>query len=149
EIIGTVVIPGAVMALLFVLPLLGHGRMRKVGHALGVVVIVGLLTSVGLLTFLAFRADAENMEFQDEEAKARKLAQRAVQLAHDGIPEEGGRWLLRGDPKTRGWELFKQNCAGCHSYTSSDPGIPSLADESKSKFKASDLGDYASEKWIR
>src|SRR5439155_25228307 len=122
--------------------LLGHGGMRRFGHAVGVVVILGLLTSVGLLTFLALRADEESERFQEDSTKAHKLAQRAVQLAHQGIPEEGGRFLLRNDPKTRGWELFKQNCAVCHSYTSSDPDIERIVDESKNKVKPSHLADY-------
>lgn len=58
EIIGTFVIPNAVMALLFLLPLLGFGPMRKFGHAVGVVVIVALLLCVAGLTGLALADDS-------------------------------------------------------------------------------------------
>src|SRR5947209_19624712 len=43
EIIGTVVIPQVAALLLAALPLLGYGRLRVLGHGIGVVVIVGLL----------------------------------------------------------------------------------------------------------
>ncbi len=58
EIIGTFVIPNAAMALLFILPLLGYGAMRKFGHAVGIVVIVSLLLCVGGLTALALADDS-------------------------------------------------------------------------------------------
>src|SRR5437762_8575131 len=40
EIIGTVIIPNAILLLLALLPLFGYGRMRKFGHAFGVLVLV-------------------------------------------------------------------------------------------------------------
>ncbi len=58
EIIGTVVIPAGVGLLLFLLPLLGYGRMRKFGHFFGVLVVVGLLVGAGLMTFLAIADDS-------------------------------------------------------------------------------------------
>ena len=44
--VGTVYIPNGVLLLLFVLPLLGYGRMRKFGHVVGIVVVVALLGAV-------------------------------------------------------------------------------------------------------
>jgi ubiquinol-cytochrome c reductase cytochrome b subunit len=58
EIIGTFVIPNAAMALLFVLPLLGYGAMRKFGHWVGVLVVGSLLVCVGGLTLLALADDS-------------------------------------------------------------------------------------------
>jgi quinol-cytochrome oxidoreductase complex cytochrome b subunit/mono/diheme cytochrome c family protein len=57
EIIGTVVIPQAAAALLFVLPLLGYGWMRRFGHVIGVVVMVALLGGAAALTFQALADD--------------------------------------------------------------------------------------------
>jgi ubiquinol-cytochrome c reductase cytochrome b subunit len=57
EIIGTVVVPNAVGVLLFLLPLFGYGRMRPLGHILGVIVVVGLLTGAAMLTVLALAED--------------------------------------------------------------------------------------------
>src|SRR5437762_9425962 len=49
EIIGTVLIPNGVGALLFLLPLLGFGWMRKFGHAVGIAVVASLLVGVATL----------------------------------------------------------------------------------------------------
>jgi quinol-cytochrome oxidoreductase complex cytochrome b subunit/mono/diheme cytochrome c family protein len=57
EIVGTVLIPTAVGILLFLLPLLGFGKLRRFGHIFGVLVIVGLLAGVGTLTCLAIKDD--------------------------------------------------------------------------------------------
>jgi mono/diheme cytochrome c family protein len=88
--------------------------------------------------------------FQEEVKKAEKLAGRAAQLAMDGVPEAGSRQLLRHDPLTKGHELFKTRCAACHSFTtrSGEKG-DKFEGFVKGDFKASDLGDYASEPWIR
>ncbi len=139
EIIGTVVIPVAAGVLLALLPLLGYGRMRKCGHAVGVMVIVGLLTSVGVLTYKAIAKDRGDQVFQDQIAKSEEHAHRAVQLAAEGIPAEGAVYLLRRDPKTKGAELFTQNCASCHSH----------GDEIKNdKATASDLAGFGTKEWV-
>ncbi len=57
EIIGTVIIPMAAGLVLAVLPLLGYGRFRVLGHVIGVVVIVALLAGVAALTCLAIADD--------------------------------------------------------------------------------------------
>ena len=158
EIIGTVVVPTAVGILLFLLPLLGYGRMRRFGHFFGVLVVVTLLAGAGLLTFLAIADDSPTpilgfggsekaKDLQKDFAAAEAAAKRAVNLAHAGIPQEGGRELLRKDPLTRGKKLFEQNCAVCHKYTA-DPteGFEGFVN---GKFKAPDLGGFATEKWIR
>lgn len=60
EIVGTVVIPQAVGILLFLLPLFGYGRLRPLGHILGVLVVVAFLTGAGMLTYLAVADDMVN-----------------------------------------------------------------------------------------
>jgi quinol-cytochrome oxidoreductase complex cytochrome b subunit/mono/diheme cytochrome c family protein len=57
EILGTLIIPNAVMLLLAVLPLLGIGRMRTFGHVIGVLVVTWLLTGVIALTCVAIAED--------------------------------------------------------------------------------------------
>src|SRR5207248_5189799 len=49
-IVGTVIIPQGAGLLLFVLPLLGIGKMRRFGHVAGVLVVSSLITGVGVLT---------------------------------------------------------------------------------------------------
>jgi ubiquinol-cytochrome c reductase cytochrome b subunit len=65
--IGTFVIPNAAMALLFLLPLLGYGAMRKFGHGVGLVVVIAMLLAVAGLTALAFADDSP--EWAPEAAK--------------------------------------------------------------------------------
>lgn len=143
EIIGTVLIPGLAGLILFVVPLLGYGRMRKFGHIAGIVLIVFTLTGIGTLTVLAIAAD--NAETEDakslrkEKDRAERLAERAIQLATRGIPKEGAVNLLRRDPMTKGGELFKQYCSGCHSHKP----------EFDTGEQASDLAGFGTEKWIR
>jgi ubiquinol-cytochrome c reductase cytochrome b subunit len=162
EIIGTLVIPNAVMLLLFLLPLFGYGKMRDFGHFLGIVVVVALLAGVSVLTFLAIADDsAQPLVFglggsekaQDLHKKFRKAevaAQRAVNLAAYGIPEEGARQLLRADPRTQGPKLFAMNCAGCHRFTAET--LPEEYREilmNGKKYQAADLAGFGTEKWLR
>jgi ubiquinol-cytochrome c reductase cytochrome b subunit len=162
EIIGTVVIPNAVLVVLFLLPLLGYGRMRPFGHVVGVLVIAGLVGSIGVLTYLAAEADRKPPElstrevdklgpkekghydkaklFHDELDKAEVLASRAIQLAGEGIPAEGAVYLLRRDPLTKGKELFGQHCAVCHSHG---------GDFKTDKATASDLNGFGTKEWVR
>jgi ubiquinol-cytochrome c reductase cytochrome b subunit len=160
EIIGTVVIPNAVLVLLFILPLLGYGWMRPVGRVVGVLVVGGVIVGAGALTYLAMAADraprlsAEEiaklqgterqqvekaMLFHEQLAAADQLAQRAIDLAGEGIPPEGAIDLLRRDPLTRGPDLFRQNCAVCHTY-----GTEMQSDRAS----ASDLAGFGTKEWI-
>jgi ubiquinol-cytochrome c reductase cytochrome b subunit len=139
EIIGTVVIPTGVGLLLALLPLLGFGRMRRFGHAIGIVVIVLLLAGAGFLTVQAIAKDRGDEDLNKEQKKADMFAGRAIELAGAGIPAEGPVDLLRHDPLTAGPKLFQDNCAGCHNY-----GTEFHGDQAK----ASDLADFGTKKWV-
>jgi ubiquinol-cytochrome c reductase cytochrome b subunit len=143
EIIGTVIIPNAVLVLLALLPLLGYGWMRPVGRICGIIVVAGLLISVAMLTGLAVWADRADTEsartFRKEQTKADALAARAIQLAARGVPVEGPTLLLRRDPQTKGAEQFGPHCAVCHTHGS---------DFKNDKPTASDLAGYGSKEWI-
>jgi ubiquinol-cytochrome c reductase cytochrome b subunit len=141
EIVGTVIIPNAVGVLLFLLPLLGYGRMRKFGHGFGVLAVVCILAGAALLTFLALREDGANEDFQKQLAEASEQGKRAVTLARDGVPNTGAVYLLRRDPFTRGKELFQANCSSCHEHKQ--------VQMSDAKYTASELTDFGNEKWIR
>ncbi len=100
--IGTFVIPNAAMALLFILPLLGYGAMRKWGYLGGIVVILTLLAAVGVLTLLALADDspryaplvAQRLGIYDPNiaaevgvAKAKEMAQERARLKAEDFVE--------------------------------------------------------------
>jgi len=166
---GTVIIPNGVMALLVLLPLFGIGPFRMVGRILGIVVMLAILGGVGFLTLKALDDDrpdgilwgimkpfanaddlgkvvlkAKNFQHQVEEAEIR--AKRACQLAMDGVPVEGGHFLIRHDPFITGQQLFKVNCAGCHTFTAQKNDEFESMTSGKT---ASDLGAFGSAEWVR
>jgi quinol-cytochrome oxidoreductase complex cytochrome b subunit len=267
-IIGSLVIPGAVTLVLFLLPLLGFGKMRPFGHVVGVVVVIALVGSIVALTCealaqdtadeiahallhrIAFRlipivaaiwlvhlgivavfrsgvwrsllvplgsvvlavfliltgglmyaalsgqvhqlpdpfidylrakmkeeeygtdankeafkkALAKAAKFQAEVDKGNHYAQRAIELAVDGIPASGGDALLDCDPKTQFRPLFTNRCATCHSYADRDVVPATLLDKKtvlfrireldefkdaeKVKFTSSDLAGFGTQEWI-
>ncbi|MCE9555321.1 MAG: cytochrome b N-terminal domain-containing protein [Planctomycetes bacterium] len=65
----------------------------------------------------SYRAYQASREYLDAVKGAQENAERAQQLAAQGIPPAGALSLLRNDPKTQGPRLFKQNCAACHDYS--------------------------------
>jgi quinol-cytochrome oxidoreductase complex cytochrome b subunit/mono/diheme cytochrome c family protein len=252
--VGTLFIPGGVGLILFLLPLIGGGKLRPIGHSIGVVVVVCLLTSAGALTLLALGEDAvyptsrallnrlgtnmlplislvfvlmlaiinvlgvggfrnavktigmtlvllavaatgaltylamdadskyrafraaeptatdttpfdghripaqvvafiqskmtdadkvpleKTVKFREEMKHSEELAERAMNLAMAGVPAEGGRYLLRNDPMTRGKDLFVIHCASCHDDTSRFKANPNAT--------ASDLAGFGSADWV-
>lgn len=161
EIIGTVVIPGAVGLVLFLVPLLGYGRMRKFGHFFGILVVSALLVAVAGLTVLAIADDApEEMvfglggtkkakDFHERMKKAEEEARIAVNAAMDGLPSSGAREVVRNNPLITGKKLFQQNCASCHAFDFKEPPDPSKKDEKAPEPKASDLTGFGTKQWIR
>jgi ubiquinol-cytochrome c reductase cytochrome b subunit len=161
ELLGAIVIPGAVMGLLALMPIVGRW---KLGHRFNIGLLVCLLVGVGVLTGQAMYADrlaeyAAKPESADKDApiakryeasesylkaveSAEKEAERAVELAHapEGIPATGMLSVLRRDPKTQGPRLFKRYCASCHTHADS-PAAPAEP-------SAPDLTGFASRAWI-
>ena len=116
EIYGALVIPGAVVLLMFLMPFFGY---VKVGHYFNVALVFALLIGAGTLTVLALKEDRGNKEYQIAVAEAEEQAHRVRELALSplGIPPTGAATLLHDDPKTVGPRLFKHYCGGCHSYS--------------------------------
>lgn len=146
ELIGAIVVPGAVMGLLFLMPILGRWRL---GHHFNLGMLAVLLAGVVLLTasawwddhraaYIAEPATSESGEQGEAASKAREdwlasrnyleavaeaeeLGVRARELARgQGIPPEGMLSLMRKDAKVVGPRLFKQYCAGCHEHSTVD-----------------------------
>ena len=126
EIVGAIIIPGAVVTFMFFMPFVGK---IKGGHAFNVGFIFVLLAGAGALTYLALTEDSQNAVFQADKHEAHENAERIVELVQRRkltetgelseplmIPRQGAVYLLRNDPLTEGPKLFGLHCASCHSY---------------------------------
>jgi quinol-cytochrome oxidoreductase complex cytochrome b subunit/mono/diheme cytochrome c family protein len=126
EIIGAIVIPGAVVGFMFLMPFIAK---FKGGHQFNIAFIAVLFLGALGLTGLALRDDANSEQFQKDKVEAHRNAERIHELVQrrtvdkNGelteplmIPREGAIALLRNDPFTQGPVLFKRHCASCHAY---------------------------------
>ncbi len=142
EVVGAVVIPGIVLGILFLMPLVGRW---KLGHGFNILFLFALLVGISLLTAQAWKDDYYNANFQDASLAAQRNAERAVVLATEiGIPPEGTVALMRNDPATAGPLLFEQSCAACHLYV----GAPGQLDFKPKEPRGSNLAGFASRQWI-
>ncbi|MDX1645588.1 MAG: cytochrome b N-terminal domain-containing protein [Longimicrobiales bacterium] len=144
EVVGGHVIPGLVLGLIALMPVIGNWRL---GHRFNVGVMLALLAGVGLLTWLARAQDAADATFVEAKLEAEQRAERVAELASspDGIPPAGGLALLRSDPLTQGPEIFVARCASCHRFNGHD-GLGEVPTEEP---EASDLAGYGSREWLR
>jgi ubiquinol-cytochrome c reductase cytochrome b subunit len=143
EILGAIVIPSAVMLVIFLMPLIGRWR---VGHAFNILFLVAITCGAGYLTWEAINQDRNDPDFVRAVERARADAARAKQLASSpqGISNGGAVALLRSDPATRGPRLFAQHCASCHRFDGHD-GLGAIPRDPAS---APDLKDFASREWL-
>ena len=134
EAFGAVVIPGALMTFLVLMPLIARYRA---GHKLNLAflwtVIAGATGLTGLALFEDWWSSAKSgVEFREAVAQAQHDGERATELARrpTGIPPEGAIALMRNDPFTQGPRLFKNYCADCHrpqDTASTDKSRPPVA----------------------
>ena len=143
EVWGAIIIPGLVMLVIFVMPLIGRWRL---GHRFNLGLLFALIAGAGLLTYLARAEDKKNETYQAAVKNADREAERVRVLAKSpaGIPVSGAVTLLRLDPFTQGPKLFAQKCANCHRYDGHD-GTGLVPREPAS---ASDLKGFASREWL-
>ncbi|MGL4943955.1 MAG: cytochrome b N-terminal domain-containing protein [Thermoguttaceae bacterium] len=145
------VIPGCVVALMFLMPIVGRVR---IGHAFNVIVIVVLTSAFGYLTYRSYHHDYvdETMSsFRATEAANHARAQRAIALALEGIPPEGMLAKLKRDPLSQGPVLFKQHCASCHPSEplAGESPIAGLTPIACDKRSAPNLYAPVRQEWIR
>lgn len=114
EVLGAVVIPGAVMGLLFLMPIIGKWNL---GHRFNVVLLFALLIGAGGLTAVAVRTDRGDRNYANAVWEARQHAALAESLAHKGIPAEGAAKMMRDDLQVRALQAISRQCLGCHAYT--------------------------------
>lgn len=143
EVVGAVAIPGLVLGLVALMPLVGRWRL---GHRFNLGLGTAVLTGVALLTWQAYRQDGRDPEFAFAKESAEADAVRAAELAlgPEGIPPAGALAMLRSDPWSRGPRLFADRCASCHAFDGHDGRGRWLADPPT----APDLSGFASREWI-
>jgi ubiquinol-cytochrome c reductase cytochrome b subunit len=142
EVIGTIVIPTAIMVVLFLIPLFDRVLPGKLAHFLACCFVFALVGGAGYLTNEAWNADAHDKQFQAARAKADEARKRALALAGDPevrIPPEGSAYVLLRDPLYHGRAVLEQKCLGCHFYEDKGMGTQT----------ASNLKDFGSRAWVR
>lgn len=137
-IIATVIIPGAATVFLLALPFLDRAPSRRVRQRVPVLLGVGvLMAGVVALTAVAVVEDANNDKYQEGLAHAHAEAERARELAHEGVPPEGGIAVFQNDPQYAAITLFKEHCATCHQI------------DGKGGQEAPRLTGFGSREWLR
>lgn len=117
EIVGTMIVPGAIFTTLLVLPLLDKVLPWRIVHFFACTFVFALVGGAGFLTYQATIEDLTNRKFQTDRARAEEAADRALFLAHEeGIPPEGAGYLLRRDPAYHGRHMLEQQCLSCHYF---------------------------------
>lgn len=151
EVIGAVVIPSFVLALMLCFPFLS--RVRR-GHALCVGITFATLTGALLLTVAAIREDQTRPMYQAGLAAAEKRTGRVLDLAREnGIPPDGALAMLHRDPQTQGPPLFRDNCSVCHRWDGHD-GTGTQVTEVRDgasvavAASASDLAGFGTPRWV-
>ena len=165
ELWGAIILPGMVMGVLFLMPLIGRWNL---GHRFNIGLISILLLGVVYLTGEAWWDDnqaqysaapapaAGGHDHATEKYKASQAylaavkeasenAHRSLELASgpQGIPASGMLTVLNDDPKMQGPRLFKRYCASCHSHVDAS-GAGIVAQPSS----APNLYRFADRKWI-
>lgn len=115
QLVGTMVIPGALTTYLLALPFLDPPGASRVRRAMAVTpVALALVGAVGL-GMAMHRHDAHDAAFQKARREALVKAGRARALARRGIPPEGPLEMVRNDPVERPRELYVEHCGSCHA----------------------------------
>ncbi len=142
EIIGTIVIPTAIIVVMLLIPLFDRLLPKGLGHFLACTFVFGLVGGAGYLTYEAFKADSEDKTYQASRIKADVARKRVIELAENptvGIPPEGAKYVLLRDPLYHGSTTLKAKCLGCHVFEGKGIG----------KQAAADLKDFGSRVWLR
>ena len=150
EVVGTIIVPGAIMTTLLALPLLDRIFPRKFAHFLACVSVFALIGGAGYLTYESMAEDARNATFQDARKVADATRDRALQLADtSGITPEGAGYLLMRDPWTRGQALAREKCLSCHYYDGKGQSTVVDGKPATSPQAASELKGFGSYEWVR
>ncbi len=142
EVVGTIVIPTALLVVMLLLPLFDRLLPGKLAHFLACGFVFAVVGAAGYLTIQAMRDDARDQVFQQSRDQADAARRRALYLAglpDVGIPPEGSAYILRRDPLTQGRSILERRCLGCHVFDGKGTGTQT----------ASDLSRFGSRGWVR
>ncbi|HEX2733486.1 MAG TPA: cytochrome b N-terminal domain-containing protein [Polyangiaceae bacterium] len=115
QLVGTLVIPGAVGAFFFALPWLDRAESPKFVRRLPVVIVsFAILAGYVVLTGMNFARDRHDEGLAKSMEQAVKLASRARTLATKGVLPAGGAAVYENDPQVAVRRLFKDECQNCH-----------------------------------
>lgn len=151
EVLGTVVVPGAIVGLLAVLPLLDRIMPNRLAHFVACGSVFALLGAAIYLTVAAVLEDNRNPDFLASRAKADRERLRALQLASHpeaGVPPDGANYILARDPYTRGQAVFAQKCQSCHYFNGEGQVVELDGQRSMSPQTAADLDGYGTRAWL-
>ena len=115
QIVGSAILPGAIAAYLFGLPVLsasalGAARVRGLTRLLTAACICGAV----VLSGMAIQADAEDEDFHKAIRAQEKKANEARAFAMEGVIAQGGVAVFENDPLFRVRSLFAEHCETCH-----------------------------------
>ena len=148
EVIATMAVPLALLALLILLPLIDRWLPKVLSVLLRIALAVVCVGGWATLTYVSLAAANDDQEFLASRKQQAEWSDRARLLAdHNAIPPEGPISLLRNDAKTQGPRLYRKHCASCHALVDlSDPdGTGNIPAEEPS---APNLFDFATRAWI-
>jgi ubiquinol-cytochrome c reductase cytochrome b subunit len=141
EPVGAIGIPTLVVGYAIALPLLDKKPGATLRARAGYLAVLGLFGAGAVwLTFAARQSDAADATFQKARVAASEHAARAEALFREGVPPEGPLAMMRKDPATRGAELFREQCATCHSLGELKPA--------DGKTSAPNLDGYGTRAWV-
>ena len=142
EIIGTIVIPTAIMVVMFLIPLFDKILPKGLAHFLACSFAFGIVGAAGYLTYDAFKADAGDKTYLASREKADVARKRAIELAENpevGVPPDGAKYVLLRDPLYHGSAALESKCLGCHVFNGKGIGTQ----------VAADLKDFGTRSWLR
>ena len=142
EIIGTFVIPTALVVVMMLLPLFDRVLPRKLAHFLACGFVFAVVGAAGYLTVQATLDDGRNDVVPERPEDRRRrppshpLPRRPARRRHS--PRRG---LLcpRRDPLFQGSSVLERRCLGCHVFEGKGTGTQT----------ASELKDFGTRQWVR
>lgn len=150
EVVGTIIVPGAIMTTLLALPLLNRIFPRKFAHFVACAFVFGLIGGAGYLTYESVMEDEHNPAFQEARKVADAARDRALLLADKGgLGPEGAGYLLMRDPLTRGQAVLREKCLSCHYYDGKGQATVVEGKPAMSPQVASELKGFGSYDWVR